>query len=55
LFAYLDGKTIHKDGKHVYKTATFPKTVDELFIHQPAYLKKQVEEGRLHGVMTYGN
>ena len=55
LFSYLDGKTIHKDGKRIYKTASFPKRVEDLVVYQPAYLKKQVEEGSLHGVMTYGN
>lgn len=55
LFAYLDGKTINKDGKRVYKTATFPKKAEELVVHQPAYLKKQIEDGSLHGVITYGN
>ncbi len=55
LFSFLDGKTIHKDGKSIYKTTAFPKTLDGLVIHQPAYLKQQIEEGTLPGVITYGN
>lgn len=55
LFASIDGKTIEENGVKVYKTTHFDEKPEEIKQYQPAHLNEQIEQGVLHGIISYGN
>lgn len=55
LFASLDGKKFKENNKIVYKTTAINSNINKFYQYQPIHLNKQIEEGSLPGVITYGN
>jgi len=54
-FASKDGKYFHENKKLVYKSTEFKTNVNKFHQYQPVHLNKQIEQGTLPGVITYGN
>ncbi len=54
-FAYIDGKKFKEKGELVYKNTPFNAKINEVYQYQPAHLNDQIENGSLHGVISYGN